>query len=56
MNSKVTPLPDNLRLEDIFNGEIEVHDIVLQFFKYLIGGPDHRWGNYRRYVFPSFTC
>ena len=42
MNSEKTPLPDNLTIEDIANGEVNVPEIVTQFFQHLICGPDSR--------------
>ena len=30
-------LPENLKVEDIFKGEVEVPDLVQNFFKYLTG-------------------
>ena len=45
-------LPENLKVDDIFKAEVEVPDVVpnffkylilvQNFFKYLIGGPDSR--------------
>ena len=35
-------LPENLTLEDMYKGEIDVPELVLDFFTYLIGGPDSR--------------
>ena len=35
-------LSQNLKVEDIFKGEVEVPDLVQDFFKSLIGGPDSR--------------
>ena len=35
-------LPENLKVEDNFKGEVEVPDLVQNFFKYLIGrSPDN---------------
>ena len=35
-------LPENLKVEDIFKCEVEVSDLVHNFLKFLIGGPDSR--------------
>ena len=42
MNASSIKLPEHLKVEDIFKGEVEVPDLVQNFFKYLIGGPDSR--------------
>ena len=40
----MTPLPNNIKLEDIERGEVNVPDLVNLFFQNLIGGSDsHRW-------------
>ena len=44
MNAETKTLPNELQLQDIIAGEIEIPDIVLQFFSCLIGGPDIRRG------------
>ena len=33
-------LPEHLKVEDIFKGEVKVPDLVQNFFKCFIGGPD----------------
>ena len=42
MNASSIKLPEHLKVEDIFKGEVEVPDLVQNFFKYLIGDPDSR--------------
>ena len=42
MNASSIKLPEHLKTEDIFKGKVEVPDLVQNFFKYLIGGPDSR--------------
>ena len=44
MNASSIKLSEHLIVEDIFDGEVEVPDLVQNFFKYLIGGPDSRNG------------
>ena len=44
MNASSIKLSEHLIVEDIFDGEVEVPDLVQNFFKYLIGGPDSRYG------------
>ena len=49
MNASSIKLPEHLKTEDIFKGEVEVPDLVQNFFKYLIGGPDsHKWDSESR--------
>ena len=37
-------LPNDMKLDDILKGEVEVPDLVITFFQNLIGGPDtRRW-------------
>ena len=44
MTASSIKLTEHLKVEDIFKGEVEVPDLVQNFFKYLIGGPDsHKW-------------
>ena len=40
MEAKRTPLSENLKIEDIANGEIMIPDTFLQFFTHLICGSD----------------
>ena len=40
MNAETKTLPNELQLQDIVAGEIDIQDIVLQFFSCLIVGPD----------------
>ena len=42
MNASSIKLPEHLKVEDIFKGEVEVPDLVQNFFKYLIGRTDSR--------------
>ena len=42
MNAERKPLPENLKLEDISKGEVDVPYLVTLFFQHLIGGPDSR--------------
>ena len=44
IEAKTTPLPENITIEDIQKGEIEIPEVVIQFFTDLIGGPDPRRG------------
>ena len=45
MKAEHTPLPENLTIEDVANGEVQVPPIVHFFFQHLIGGPDSRTNN-----------
>ena len=45
LTAPVTPLPENLTLDDILNGEIKTPNSVALFLHHLIGGLDSRWGN-----------
>ena len=45
MNVKTTPLPENLKIKDVIEGETEIPKILVKFLHYLIGGPDSRRGN-----------
>ena len=42
MNTTSVKLPEHLKAEEISKGEVEVPDLVQNFFKFLIGGPDSR--------------
>ena len=42
MNASSIKLPEHLKVENIFKGQVEVPDLVENFFKYLIGGTDSR--------------
>ena len=42
MEAEIHPLPDNLTIEDIGKGEIDVPDIVQEFLQNVISGPDYR--------------
>ena len=44
MEAEKTDLPQNLRLEDLMSGEVQIPDILLQFMTLLITGPDKRRG------------
>ena len=44
MEAKRTLLSENLKIEDIANGEIMIPDPLLQFFTHLICGSDKRRG------------
>ena len=49
MTASSIKLPEHLKVEDIFKGEVKIPDLVQNFFKYLIGGPDsHKWDLERR--------
>ena len=41
-NTTSIKLPEHLKAEEISKGEVEVPDLVQNFFKFLIGGPDSR--------------
>ena len=44
MNAGSIKLPDHLKVADIFKSEVEVTDLVQNFFKYLIADSDsHKW-------------
>ena len=42
MNASSIKLPEHLKVENIFKGQVEVPDLVENFFKYLIGGTESR--------------
>ena len=42
MRSEYTPLPENIKIEDITNGEVTFPESVKEFFQFLISGPDTR--------------
>ena len=41
-NTTSIKLPEHLKAEEISKGDVEVPDLVQNFFKFLIGGPDSR--------------
>ena len=45
MKLPVNKLPENLQLKDILDGEVNVPDMLHQFFTYLISSADKRRGN-----------
>ena len=48
LNSKHSPLPDDISLQNILKGEIEIPEDLKSFFTHLITGPDSRLGNTER--------
>ena len=45
LNSKHYPLPDDIKLQNIFKGEIDIPEELIFFLTHLIKGPDSRSGN-----------
>lgn len=41
-DAKKTRLPENVTLQDVYRGEVDVPEVVSKFFTHLIGGPDSR--------------
>ena len=42
INAEKRILPENLTLQDVYKGEVDVPEVVSKFFTHLIGGPDSR--------------
>ena len=45
LNSKHYPLPGDIKLQNIFKGEIDIPEELIFFLTHLIKGPDSRSGN-----------